>query len=93
MFKRNRKHHIIYAFLSAFFCIVNMGFVKARETNRIPVRNATDTAKATQAAKPGDTLIMQSRGMERQENNIYRHNTFYACQGTLTLRHGNHALP
>lgn len=25
-------------------------------------------------------------------NNIYRHNTFYKCKGTLTLRHGNHAL-
>lgn len=25
-------------------------------------------------------------------HNIYRDNTFYACQGTLTLRHGNYAL-
>jgi poly(beta-D-mannuronate) lyase len=25
-------------------------------------------------------------------HNIYRHNTFYACQGTLTLRHGNDVL-
>lgn len=25
-------------------------------------------------------------------HNIYRHNTFYACEGTLTLRHGNYAL-
>ena len=33
----------------------------------------------------GETEIISNKSCE----NIYRYNTFYECQGTLTLRHGN----
>lgn len=33
----------------------------------------------------GETEIISSKSCE----NVYRYNTFYECQGTLTLRHGN----
>lgn len=35
----------------------------------------------------GETEIISNKS----GNNVYRYNTFYECEGTLTLRHGNHA--
>ncbi|MEM9918444.1 MAG: chondroitinase-B domain-containing protein, partial [Bacteroidota bacterium] len=36
----------------------------------------------------GEHEIISSKSCQ----NIYRHNTFYECQGTLTMRHGNETL-